>query len=60
MRYAHVKNGQVVNVSFWTTTPAAPTDDFGAELVLLPEGSLVGPGWTYDGEDFAPPAPEVL
>lgn len=24
-------------------------------LVTLPEGSTVAPGWTYDGEDFAPP-----
>jgi hypothetical protein len=24
-------------------------------LITLPEGSIVAPGWTYDGEDFAPP-----
>ncbi|MCO5082660.1 MAG: hypothetical protein M9955_13515 [Rhizobiaceae bacterium] len=26
-------------------------------LLTLPEGSTVAPGWTYDGEDFAPPVP---
>lgn len=24
-------------------------------LITLPEGSTAAPGWTYDGEDFAPP-----
>lgn len=33
-------------------------DDFeidGRQLVALPEGSTVAPGWTYDGEVFSPP-----
>ncbi|MCO5083089.1 MAG: hypothetical protein M9955_15715 [Rhizobiaceae bacterium] len=35
-------------------------DDFelpGRVLVTLPEGSIVAPGWTYDGEDFTPGVP---
>ncbi len=57
MRYAHVSEGQVINVSVWTTAPSSSTDEAGAELVELPEGSPVGPGWTYNGSDFAAPKP---
>jgi hypothetical protein len=31
----------------------------GAELVALADDSPVSPGWTYDGETFAPPPAEV-
>jgi len=53
-RWAVVDGGQVLNVVLWdgmsAWEPAAGT------AVALPEGSPVGPGWSYDGDEFTPSA----
>lgn len=51
MRYAIVESGVVVNIAL-ADQPITP------EWIEIPEGSSVGPGWSYDGTDFAPPDPE--
>lgn len=55
-RYALVDGAQlVVNVILWdgnTSTWEAPA---GTTAHLLPDDSLVGPGWTFDGEGYSPP-----
>jgi hypothetical protein len=52
--YAHVRDGQVVNVSVWDgAAPYEPAD--GATLVLLGddvEPGMPGIGWDYDGTTF--------
>ena len=55
-RYAHMNGDEVTNVSLWDgETPWEP----GCEVVEMPEGSPVGPGWTRDGDEWiAPPQPE--
>lgn len=55
-RYAHMDGELVTNVSMWDgVTPYEP----GCELVELPEGSTVGPGYTRSGDSWiAPPEPE--
>ena len=70
MKYAVIKDGQVVNVIFWDGVDEAPEpvegepayvpfrERFdGAALFELPDDSIVAPGWTYDGSKFI--APEV-
>ena len=50
-RYAHIlPDGNVWGVSLWDgVTDYTPPE--GHTLVALPDGSPVGPGWTYlDGE----------
>ena len=51
MRYAHIADGMVVNVSVWAST-APSHDEQGRALV---ECADAGIGWTYDGSTFAPP-----
>lgn len=61
MRHAIVIDGLVTNVVLWdgklydpkTRTGWNPPS--GAEALPLPEGSLVGPGWTWDGVEFQKP-----
>jgi hypothetical protein len=55
-RYAHMDGDTVTNVSLWDCeTPW----EAGCEIVELPEGSGVGPGWTRNkGEWIAPPPAE--
>lgn len=48
-------NAQVVNVIVADGDDPAPNGTF---LVPLPDDSLVGPGWTFDGIDFIAPPPE--
>jgi hypothetical protein len=52
--YAHVKDGQVVNVSVWDgTEPYTPPD--GETMVLLSddvEPGMPGIGWDWDGNTF--------
>lgn len=50
-RYAIVDAGIVVNV----TRAAEP---LGEDWIAIDPDSPVGPGWLYDGQDFAPPVPE--
>ena len=52
MRHAIVESGTVVNVVL-----AEP--DIAAEHGWIAAPDHVGPGWTYDGTTFAPPAPPV-
>jgi hypothetical protein len=57
MNYALIQGGIVINVIVWdgnTETWAPPSD---VSAVLLPAGSEVGIGWSYDGANFAPPSP---
>lgn len=51
-RVAIIVDGLVSNVVVVLVDQEVPEGG-----VILPEGSTVGPGWTYDGEDFTPPAP---
>lgn len=51
MRWALVENGKVVNVVVADGDYQAPT---GVTAVDATD-SRVGPGWTYDGNAFAPP-----
>jgi len=51
-RYAHIENETVTNVSLWDgVTSWEP----GCEIVELPEGSFVGPGWVRSGSEWAAP-----
>jgi len=58
-RYAMINGNIVENVAEWDGLAAW---DPGCEVVQLPDGSPVGPGWTRsDGEWVAPPpSPEQL
>jgi hypothetical protein len=56
-RYAIVNNGKIENVCEWDGDTAKWSPPEGAVAVEV-EGRSVGPGWTYDGRDFTPPAPE--
>jgi len=55
MKYAHIINGNVVNVIVWDGQT-----DLGLEGELVNvDNTPCGPGWTYDGTTFtAPPEPE--
>lgn len=58
MRYAHVLNNVVVNVSLWDgKTGWTPGD--GSELHHLDDDSPVGPGWQLVDGDWVAPEPEV-
>lgn len=53
-RYAIIENGVVVNVVLWDgQTQWADSQ----AAILLPAGSPVGPGYTYDGTNFTAPPP---
>lgn len=55
MRYAHIVDGNVVNVILWDGETNLGLD---GELVNVDDVPC-GPGWTYDGTTFtAPPTPE--
>jgi hypothetical protein len=56
-RWAHIENETVTNVSLWDgVTPW----DAGCEVVELPDGSPVGPGYVRDGSGWvAPVSPEI-
>ena len=58
-RYAIVRNGKTENVCAWDGDAAKWAPPEGAIAVDI-EGRSVGPGWTYDGQDFTPPAPEPV
>lgn len=51
---AIVTSGEVSNIVVVDPNDAATIAHFGG--LLLPEGSPVGIGYTYDGTDFAPPS----
>lgn len=53
-RVAIIESGAVVNVIIADASWQAAD---GCEVVLLDDGSPVGPGWLYDGKVFAEPAP---
>lgn len=38
-------------------TDLAPGQTIPDGWVALPDGSPVGPGWTFDGEEYSPPPP---
>lgn len=52
MRYAHIENNIVANVSVWEFEPE-PFDDYGRLLVASEEANI---GWSYDGVTFFAPA----
>lgn len=54
MRFARVINNLVENLELWDSQP--PSMD-GVTFVRLPEDSPVGIGYTWNGQDFTPPAP---
>lgn len=51
--WARIENGVVVEI-----TDVDPTGRFHPSLVWVGCGNEVEPGWTYDGDKFAPPQPE--
>ncbi len=51
-KYALVDNGTVLNVILWDGEQRYETP---YELVPLPEESMVGPGWAFDGEEWVAP-----
>jgi len=55
---AIVKSGIVGNVIVIDPANAATITNLGA--VVLPQGSLVQIGWTYDGASFAAPVPTLV
>lgn len=58
-RYAIVRNGKLENVCAWDGDTTKWTPPEGA-IALDVEGRSVGPGWSYDGQDFTPPDPEPV
>lgn len=52
-RYAIVQNGVVTNVVIWDGE--AECAAIPADAIKLDDGSLVSPGYTYDGVTFTPP-----
>lgn len=52
MRYAHIADGVVQNVSIWADVAPA-TDEQGRVLVACGDAGI---GWSYDGSTFSPPA----
>jgi hypothetical protein len=57
-RYAHVKNGAVVNVSLWDGSSDYKPPK-GETLHQLDDDSPVGPGWSFKNGEFVderPPA----
>lgn len=51
MRYAHISDGVVVNISVWSDSAPA-TDEQGRTLIACGDAGI---GWTYDGSQFTPP-----
>lgn len=55
-RYAIVANGVVTNVVLWDGSPHwAPPN--GSSANLLPDDSIVGSGYTFDGTNYVEPVP---
>ena len=56
--YALVVNGVVENIVIWDgdTNTWSPPD--GSQAILIPDGEVVGIGYTYDGSVFSAPAPQ--
>lgn len=54
-RYAIVENGMVTNVILWDGNTETWQPPMGSTANLLPNDSPVGPGWTFDGTDYAGP-----
>jgi len=55
-RYAMMEGDQVINVAYWDgETPWEP----GCEVVELPEGSRVGPGWIRSNSEWLDPNPQI-
>jgi hypothetical protein len=60
-RYAHVKNGAVVNVSLWDGSSDYKPPK-GETLHQLEDDSPVGPGWSFKDGGFVderPPADDL-
>jgi len=54
MKYAIIENNEVINVTLWDgVSKWSPPE--GTIAVACPDE--VGPGWTYNGSTFSPPAP---
>lgn len=53
-RYAHMEGDEVTNVSLWD---GVTTWEPACEVVELPDGSPVGPGYVRDGDDWIAPEP---
>lgn len=52
-RYVIIERGEVVNIFLWDgITPWAPPD----KVLCLACPDHVGIGWTYDGQNWSPPA----
>lgn len=60
MKFAHILNGTVVNISIWNHEPTEEERSVRApiELVRL-DGRVCGLGWTYDGTNFIQPPTQV-
>lgn len=61
LRYAHVLDGQVKNVSAWASEPTEEERArYAPEVLVHASGSGCGPGWSYADGVFAPPAPPTI
>jgi hypothetical protein len=58
MRYAHVINNKVVNVSLWDGTTEWTPDDGSVVPYPLEDDSPVGPGWQFVDGEWVAPEPE--
>lgn len=57
LRFALIKAGFVVNVVVALDGWEAPV---GYDVARVPDGMPVGPGWAWNGVDFAEPAPQAV
>ncbi|VWC89737.1 hypothetical protein BLA17378_04484 [Burkholderia aenigmatica] len=56
-RYALIENGSVINVILWDGGTETWQPPQGMTTTLLPDGSPVSPGYTFDGANFHSPSP---
>lgn len=56
LRYAHVLDGMVVNVSVWSVEPTeAERASYAPELLVACTSTPTGPGWRYEQGQWLPP-----
>ena len=61
LRYAHVLDGAVLNVSTWSEPPTEEQRaSYAPQSLIACTGLAVAPGWSYADGVFAPPPEPVL
>lgn len=60
MKFAHILNGTVVNISVWDHAPTEVERSVLAPVELVDlAGRVCGLGWAYDGTNFVQPLAQV-